>query len=60
MDKIYALATKVFCDEEKAHRWMKKPCRALGGAKPSDLLNSQEGTQRVEDELVRIMHGVYI
>ena len=57
--KVYARAAEVFEDEEKARRWLLKPCRALGGEIPFSLLDSPLGIQAVEDELVRIEYGVY-
>ncbi len=57
--KVYARTVEVFEDEEKARRWLRKPCRALGGVVPFSLLDSPMGIQAVEDELERIEYAVY-
>lgn len=57
--KIYSKATEVFEDQEKARRWLHKPCRALAGEIPLFLLDTPIGIQAVEDELTRIEFGVY-
>lgn len=59
MAKVYARAAETFEDQEKARRWLHKPCRALGGQVPLSLLDTPLGIQAVEEELVRIEHGVY-
>ena len=58
-NEILNRATDVFCSEEKAKRWLQKPCRALGGSIPAQILNTPEGAELVLAELVRIDHGVY-
>ena len=58
-DRIYARAVEVFEDEEKAKRWLLKPCRAIGGIIPRDLLGTPAGIRTVEDELERIERSVY-
>lgn len=57
MDRIIALAAEVFGAKEKAVRWLKRPSRALGGEAPLQLLDTDAGTQRVEQELRGIQHG---
>ena len=56
---VFDRASEVFEDSGKAHRWMQKPCRALGGKIPETFLDTPLGRQAVLDELVRIEHGVY-
>jgi putative toxin-antitoxin system antitoxin component (TIGR02293 family) len=46
-------------DAEKAHRWLARPNRALGGRRPVSLLDSDAGALAVERILGRIEHGVY-
>ena len=46
-------------DEEKAHRWLSRPNRALGGQRPLTLLDSDAGALAVERVLGRIEHGIY-
>jgi putative toxin-antitoxin system antitoxin component (TIGR02293 family) len=45
-------------DEEKAHRWLSQPNRALGGQRPLSLLDSDVGARAVERVLGRIEHGI--
>ena len=49
-------AEAVFDSSEKARRWMATPNVILGAA-PVDLLGSDDGGKRVEEELMRIDHG---
>ena len=52
-------ATEVFASQEKALRWLKKPCRALGGMIPEKLIETPGGVEAVLDEFVKIEHGVF-
>lgn len=58
--RITALAFEVFGDENKARIWMKRPNDVLDGEVPLALLETEIGASQVEDELLRIMYGVYI
>jgi putative toxin-antitoxin system antitoxin component (TIGR02293 family) len=49
----------VFGSKTKARAWLQAPSRALRGEVPLSLLDTDIGTQSVEDELVRIEHGVH-
>lgn len=57
--RIADLATRVFGDEEKAHRWLRKPKRALNGRAPLAFLASETGARTVEQMLHRIDHGIF-
>ena len=57
--RTIAKARDTFQDEEKAHRWLRKPNRALGGAVPFEMLRTASGARLVEQVLGRIAHGVY-
>jgi putative toxin-antitoxin system antitoxin component (TIGR02293 family) len=57
--RIIARAEDALGEREKAHRWLRRPNRALGGRRPIDLLDSDAGTRMVERVLGRIEHGVY-
>lgn len=57
--RIHDHAVRVFGSEEKAHRWLRKPCRALDGAIPLDLLASETGAHIVDTELHAIDHGMF-
>ena len=64
-DRLARLARVVVRAEEAlgnthaAHRWLAKPNRALGGAVPLHLLDSDAGTLAVSQVLGSIEHGVY-
>ncbi|MBU0974068.1 MAG: DUF2384 domain-containing protein [Proteobacteria bacterium] len=58
--KITALAFEVFGDEDKARIWMKRPNDVLDGDIPLARLETEIGASQVEDELLRIMYGIYI
>ncbi len=60
LERIAGHADRVFGDPEKAHRWLRKPCRALGGAVPIELLTSETGAHVVEQELHAIDYGMYV
>ncbi|MGH7717477.1 MAG: type II RES/Xre toxin-antitoxin system antitoxin [Gemmatimonadaceae bacterium] len=64
-DRLARLARLVVRSEQalgnrdKAHRWLAKPNRALGGQRPLALLDSDAGALAVERLLGRIEHGVH-
>lgn len=43
----------------RAHAWLNMENRALGGAKPIELLDTDSGAREVENVLGRIEHGVF-
>ncbi|MEW5790758.1 MAG: type II toxin-antitoxin system Xre/ParS family antitoxin [Pseudomonadota bacterium] len=57
--QVTAFAEDVFGDLDKAHHWLRKPNRALGGQVPLDLLDTDLGTAEVRNVLGRIAHGVH-
>ncbi len=59
LKRIARLAERVFGDFAKAHRWLRKPKRALAGRTPLDYLASENGARIVEGMLARIEHGIY-
>jgi putative toxin-antitoxin system antitoxin component (TIGR02293 family) len=56
--RIAELAKKVFGDEQKAHRWLRKPKRSLKGEKPLTFLASESGARIVEEMLWRVDSGM--
>lgn len=64
-DRLYRLirillyTESVFGDIDKAQAWLKRPNRSIGGDIPMNLLDTDIGTQQVEDVLKRIEHGIY-
>jgi putative toxin-antitoxin system antitoxin component (TIGR02293 family) len=57
--RIAAQTIEALGDADRASSWLKRPNRALGGARPLDLLDTDLGTERVEQVLGRLEHGVY-
>ena len=57
--RLLVRAEAALGDTEKAHRWLSRPNRALGGQRPLTLLDSDAGALAVERVLGRIEHGVY-
>jgi len=57
--RIVAQAEKTFEDRDRAHTWLQKPNRALGGRIPLQALGTDIGTKEVERILGRIEFGVY-
>jgi putative toxin-antitoxin system antitoxin component (TIGR02293 family) len=57
--RLFAIAAEVLEEPEAAARWMKTPQRALGGAIPLRLAETDVGTRAVEALLGRMEHGVY-
>jgi putative toxin-antitoxin system antitoxin component (TIGR02293 family) len=58
VQRIYELAIHVLGDRDKASRWMTVVSRPLGGELPLQLLDTDVGTQRVEQELYQIKYGM--
>jgi len=56
--RVDRLAANVFGDAAKAHRWLRKPKRALGGDTPLAYLATEAGARVVEEMLHRIDHGI--
>lgn len=57
--RIYAHASDAFDDEDLARAWFCQPNRALRGAKPIELLDTEIGVARIERLLEQIEHGVF-
>ena len=57
--RLLAIAEEVLEDREAAARWLKSPQRALGGAVPLRLAQTDVGVRAVEALLGRMEHGVY-
>lgn len=47
-----------FDDEAKAHAWLRRPNRLLGGEAPLDRLDTDAGTKQIEILLGRIAQGI--
>jgi putative toxin-antitoxin system antitoxin component (TIGR02293 family) len=55
--RILDLATAVLGAEAKGARWLTSRSRALGGEVPLHMLDTDMGTQRVQQELHQIEFG---
>ena len=57
VDRLFALASDIFGSREKAAQWLIRPNRALGNEVPLRLLDTDAGSQKVEQELRQIQFG---
>jgi len=55
--RIISLAKRHIGDEQAAARWLRRPNRALGGATPLELVDTELGARAVENVLGRIAYG---
>lgn len=55
--RILDLATEVLGEQSKAAQWLTSSSRALGGEVPLRMLDTDMGTQRVQQELHQIEFG---
>jgi putative toxin-antitoxin system antitoxin component (TIGR02293 family) len=60
MRRIHELAAHVFGEKNKASIWLTSPSRGLNGEIPLFLLDTDLGTQRVQQELRQIEFGMPI
>ncbi|MBV9268721.1 MAG: DUF2384 domain-containing protein [Acidobacteriaceae bacterium] len=56
---VIAHALAVFGDEHKASRSLSTPLALLENRAPSELLNCDEGIQRVDEILTRIEQNIF-
>lgn len=56
--RVDRLAANVFGEAAKAHRWLRKPKKALGGETPLAYLATEAGARVVEEMLHQIDHGI--
>ena len=57
--EVAAQAMDVLGTSDKARAWLVASNRALGGASPLSLLDTDVGAKVVEEVLLRIEHGVF-
>ena len=57
--RLYAIAAEVLEDSTAAAQWLKSTQRALGGAVPLELAQTDVGSRAVEALLGRMEHGVF-
>ncbi len=53
------MATGVFGSAEKAELWLGRSNAVFDDRKPVDLLSTESGGYLVQDELIRIDHGMF-
>jgi putative toxin-antitoxin system antitoxin component (TIGR02293 family) len=58
IQRIHELAIHVLGESAKASRWLTSTSRPLGGVAPLQLLDTDLGTQRVQQELREIEFGM--
>ena len=59
LGRIGALAEETLGDSNRAASWLRRPNRALANETPLRQLDTDIGTQQVENVLLRISHGIY-
>ncbi len=57
--KLYAKGENVFGDLDRFKKWMEYPSVALASKRPKDLLDTTFGFQLLNEELIRIEHGIF-
>ena len=57
--RVMANAKRVLGSRDKAARWLRTANRALDGAAPLSLLDTDIGAEQVSEILGRIEHGIY-
>lgn len=55
--RILDLATNILGEQAKGARWLTSRSRAMGGKVPLHMLDTDMGTQRVQQELHQIEFG---
>jgi putative toxin-antitoxin system antitoxin component (TIGR02293 family) len=57
--RVMANAKRVLGSRDKAAHWLRTANRALDGAAPLSLLDTDIGAEQVSEILGRIEHGIY-
>ncbi len=57
--RVTLLAEHVLEAPARARAWLREPVPALGGERPVDLLDTDEGARAVEEALLRIEYGFF-
>ena len=58
-ERVLDRAAELFEDRDLARGWLHKCAYGLGGRKPIDSMQTEDGAREVEALLGRIEHGVY-
>jgi len=57
--KLFYRGEKVFGNKEKFQSWMNSSIPSLDRRKPKEMLDTITGISMIEDELIRIEHGIF-
>ncbi len=57
--KLFYRGEEVFGNKEKFQSWMNGSIPSFDGKKPKEMLDTITGISMIEDELIRIEHGIY-
>ncbi len=60
LSKLLEYAESVFGEKEKVRLWLKTPSVVFENHKPIEFVGSLSGMNVINEELIRIEHGVYI
>ena len=60
LSKLLEYAESVFGNKDKVRLWFKVPSIVFENRRPVELVGSLSGMNLINDELIRIEHGVYI
>jgi len=59
IERLFALATQLLRDGDRARDWLKSPKAALAGHTPLDYADTEVGAREVEHLIGRLRHGVF-
>jgi len=59
IERLFALATQLLRDDDRARDWLKSPKAALAGQTPLDYADTEVGAREVEHLIGRLRHGVF-
>jgi putative toxin-antitoxin system antitoxin component (TIGR02293 family) len=59
IERITALAERVFGNREKATAWLNKPKQQFNGKSPMQMVDTEDGERLVEKALIRIDEGMF-
>jgi putative toxin-antitoxin system antitoxin component (TIGR02293 family) len=59
IERLFALATQMLRDGNRARDWLKSPKAALAGQTPLDYAHTEVGAREVEHLIGRLRHGVF-
>ncbi len=60
LSKLLEYGESVFGEKEKVRLWFKMPSIVFENSRPIELIGSLSGMNLINEELIRIEHGVFI